>query len=51
VVTAHPAQFIPSDETPEQFPAGPGREDTFYACTACHGFKIVAQQGTARNPG
>ena len=19
-------------------PAGPGRDDTFYSCTACHGF-------------
>ena len=36
--------FIPRDETPEDFPPGPGREDTFYSCTACHGFKLVAQQ-------
>ncbi len=27
---------------------GRGREDTFYACTACHGFKLVAQQGQTR---
>ena len=38
----------PSDEKPEDFPAGPGRDDTFYACTACHGFKLVAQQGQSR---
>ena len=27
---------------------GAGRDDTFYACTACHGFKLVAQQGMTR---
>jgi hypothetical protein len=41
-------QFVPRDENPEDFPAGPGRDDTFYACTACHGFKLVAQQGMNR---
>lgn len=40
--------FVPRDENPEEFPAGPGRDETFYACTACHGFKLVAQQGMAR---
>ncbi len=40
--------FTPRDESPEEFPAGPGRDDTFYACTACHGFKLVAQQGMSR---
>jgi hypothetical protein len=40
--------FVPSDETPEDFPAAPGRDETFYACTACHGFKLVAQQGMTR---
>ena len=37
-----------ADEKPEDFPAGPNREDTFYFCTACHGFKLVAQQGMSR---
>ena len=46
-VTQSP-QFVPRDENPEEFPAGPGRDDTFYACTACHGFKLVAQQGMNR---
>ena len=41
-------QFLPRDENPEDFPAGPGRDDTFYACTACHGFKLIAQQGMTR---
>jgi hypothetical protein len=45
---AQTPQFSPRDENPEDFPAGPGREDTFYACTACHGFKLVAQQGMSR---
>jgi hypothetical protein len=41
-------QFVPRDENPEDFPAGAGRDDTFYACTACHGFKLIAQQGMNR---
>src|SRR5262245_45454180 len=48
VVFAQPAQFTPGDEKPEDYPAGAGRDDTFYLCTACHGFKIVAQQGLTR---
>lgn len=48
-VSAAAAQsFTPRDENPEDFPAGAGRDDTFYACTACHGFKLVAQQGMNR---
>lgn len=42
------ATFVPADETPEQFPDHAGREETFYGCTACHGFKLVAQQGQTR---
>ena len=40
--------FTPRDESPEEFAAGAGRDETFYACTACHGFKLVAQQGLTR---
>jgi hypothetical protein len=40
--------FTPTDEKPEDYPSGSGRDDTFYACTPCHGFKIVAQQGQTR---
>jgi hypothetical protein len=40
--------FTPRDETPADYPAGPGRDETFYACTPCHGFRIVAQQGQSR---
>jgi hypothetical protein len=43
-----PPAFSPRDESPEEFPAGPGREETFYACTPCHNFKLVAQQGLNR---
>ena len=38
----------PPQEEPEHYPDGPNREDTFYFCTACHGFKIVAAQGLSR---
>ena len=41
-------EFAPREENPEEFAAGPGRDDTFYACTACHNFKLVAQQGMSR---
>ena len=40
--------FAPREEAPEQFPAGAGRDETFYACTACHNFKLVAAQGMSR---
>jgi hypothetical protein len=38
----------PRDEQPEDFPQGPNREDAFYGCTACHGFRLVAAQGMSR---
>ena len=40
--------FTPREESPEEFPAGAGRDETFYACTACHNFKLVAAQGLSR---
>lgn len=40
--------YTPRDESPEEYPAGAGRDDTFYTCTACHGFKLVAAQGQNR---
>lgn len=45
---AQTPQFTPRDETPENFPAGAGRDETFYSCTACHNFKLVAAQGLSR---
>jgi hypothetical protein len=38
----------PPQEEPEHYPDGPNREETFYFCTPCHGFKIVAAQGLSR---
>ena len=29
--------------------AGPGAEETFYACGACHSIKLVSQQGLSRD--
>src|SRR5690349_17473390 len=43
-----PRTFTPTDESPDDLPPGNGRDETFYLCTACHGFKIVAQQGMTR---
>lgn len=43
-----PAAFTPREEAPEDYPEGPGRDETFYMCTGCHGFRIVAQQGQSR---
>jgi len=40
--------YTPGQENLEDYPDGAGREQTFYACIACHGFKIVAQQGQTR---
>ena len=40
--------FTPRDESPEEFAAGAGRDETFYACTPCHNFKLVAAQGLNR---
>jgi hypothetical protein len=48
VVFAQPNGFTPREENPDEFAAGPGRDETFYACTACHNFKLVAQQGMSR---
>ena len=45
---AQQATFTPRDESPEEFVAAPGRDETFYTCTACHNFKLVAQQGMNR---
>lgn len=35
-------------DTVESLPEGPGREETFYACAACHGTLIIKQQGMTR---
>jgi hypothetical protein len=46
IVAAAP-RFV-TDERPEELPPGEHRELVFYACTACHGFKIVNQQGQTK---
>jgi hypothetical protein len=48
VVFAQQKSFTPREENPDEFAAGPGRDETFYSCTACHNFKLVAQQGMSR---
>jgi mono/diheme cytochrome c family protein len=35
-------------DEPEDLPEGEGRETTFYQCSACHGFNLVARQGMSR---
>jgi len=37
-----------TEETPDVLPEGPGRDETFYGCTACHGTAIIRQQGMTR---
>lgn len=46
--SAQTKRVRPPEEQPEQYPDGPNRENTFYFCTACHSFRIVAQQGMSR---
>ena len=48
IASAQQPAFTPRDEAPEEFTAGAGRDETFYTCTACHNFKLVAQQGMSR---
>ena len=35
-------------EEPSALPAGPGQEETFYACTACHSTAIIRRSGLPR---
>lgn len=37
--------FEPTLDEIEDLPAGPGQEETFYACTACHGLALIKSQG------
>ena len=43
-----PMAVAQTEETPESLPEGPGREETFYGCVACHGTAIIRQQGMTR---
>ncbi len=40
--------FTPREESPEQWPAGEGRDETFYMCTACHATGIITRAGQTR---
>lgn len=48
LAAAQTPAFTPREEEPEEFPEALGREEAFYGCTACHGFKLVAAQGMSR---
>jgi hypothetical protein len=40
--------FQPRDENVDNLPAGPGRDETFGLCAACHAYKLVSNQGMSR---
>jgi hypothetical protein len=35
-------------DNPEDMPEGPGREEAFYGCIACHSMQVVVRQGMSR---
>ena len=37
-----------ADDLDPDWPQGPGREEAFYLCSACHSLAIVKQQGLDR---
>ncbi len=48
---AAPAQAqapAPREESAESLPPGPGREETFGLCSACHAYRLVSNQGMSR---
>jgi hypothetical protein len=48
---AAPAQAqgpAPREETVESLPPGPGREEAFGLCSACHAYRLVSNQGMSR---
>lgn len=38
----------PREERMEDLPPGPGREETFGLCSACHAYRLVSNQGLTR---
>ena len=40
--------FQPGAETPDVWPAGEGRDETFYQCTACHATGLITRIGMTR---
>ncbi len=47
-VLAQAPAFAPRDEQVESLPEGPGREETFGLCSACHAYRLVSNQGMSR---
>lgn len=43
-----PASAGAVEDSPEMLPEGPGRDEVFYGCSACHSIKLVQQQGLTR---
>ncbi|MDX1424050.1 MAG: hypothetical protein R3322_12985 [Kiloniellales bacterium] len=41
--------FGVDEEDWQGLPPGPGREEVFYGCQACHSLRIVVQQGLSRS--
>jgi hypothetical protein len=48
LVLALPAAAARAQETPDALPEAPGREETFYACTACHGSAVIRRSRLTR---
>ena len=50
LMLAYLATHFGTDEEDWQgLPPGPGREEVFYSCQACHSLRIVVQQGLSRD--
>ena len=43
-----PPPVLAEAETPDALPDGPGRDDTFYRCTACHSTALIRRSGFTR---
>jgi mono/diheme cytochrome c family protein len=41
--------FTPKGERIGDLAEGPGRDETFGLCTACHGYRLVSNQGLTRD--
>lgn len=35
-------------DDPEDMPEGPGRDEAFYTCVACHSMQVVVRQGMSK---
>jgi len=46
---AEATAFEPKVEAVEDLPDGPGRDEAFYGCTACHAFNVVSRQSMDRD--